>query len=43
MLFIECIQEDFKIEELSPMEIIRFENATFRYILFRRAWLETIQ
>ena len=37
LLFVERIQQDFNIRELSPKEIIRFENATFRYIFFRRA------
>ena len=40
LLFFECIQQAFNIGELSPKEIIRFENATFRYIFFRRARLE---
>ena len=36
------IQQGFNIGELSPKEIIRFENATFLYISFRRARLEII-
>ena len=28
--FFECIQQDFNIGEISPKEIIRFENATFQ-------------
>ena len=35
-------QQDFNIGELSPKEIIKFENATFRYIFSRRAQLEII-
>ena len=41
--FFECIQQDFNnIGEISPKEMIKFENATFRYIFFRRARLEII-
>ena len=42
LLVSECFQQDFNIGELSPKEIIRFENATFRYIFFRRDRLEII-
>ena len=28
LLFLKCVQQDFNIGELSPKEIIRFENAT---------------
>ena len=34
--------EDFNIGELPPKEIIRFENAKFCYIFFRRGRLEII-
>ena len=36
------IKQDFNIGELSPKEIIICENATFRYIFFRRARHEII-
>ena len=42
LLLFECIEQDFNIGELSPKEIIRFENATFRYIFFRRAQLKSL-
>ena len=35
----ECIQQDFNIGELLQKEIIRFENATFRYSFSRGARL----
>ena len=41
-LFFQCIQQDLNIGELSQKEKIRFENATFRYIFFKRAQLEII-
>ena len=40
--FFECIQQDFNIGELSPKQIIRFENETFRYIFFKKVQLEII-
>ena len=42
LLLFECIEQDFNIGELSPKEIIRFENSTFRYIFFRRARLKSL-
>ena len=38
----ECMQQDFKIAEQCPKEIIRFENATFVYIFLRIARVEII-
>ena len=36
LFLFEYIQQDFNIGELSPKEIIKFENATFRYVFFRQ-------
>ena len=42
LLSFECIQQVFNIGELSSKEVIRFENATLRYIFSRKARLEII-
>ena len=42
MYFLIFLFFDFNIGEISLKEIIRFENATFRYIFLRSARLEII-